>query len=197
MKSCIKFIAISLLFMVLTGCANLLPSTKVTIESPWKNYDNAKSDYGKIIPGVTTVEDLNKLGITPYQTPNIRILNITEIISVFLPTPAMKIENLDLGIQKCIESKDDCVAYRIEPSILESKRVGSFWLDMFSFKRDTISFGWEFRGLITIVNNVVTYKDPAGGRPAIRTEEIIKKPLGPLQELGSTVIQSLTPSLLR
>jgi hypothetical protein len=197
MKTCLNFLAISLLFIILTGCTNLLPSTKVTVFSPWQNYDSAKSDYEKIIPGITTVEDLNKLGITPYQTPNIRILNITEIISVFLPTPAMRIENLDLGIQKCIESKDNCVAYRIEPSILDSKRVGSFWLDMFSFKRDTISTGWEFRGLITIVDNVVTYKDPAGGRPSIRTEEVVKKPLGPLQEIGSTAIQSLTPSLLR
>lgn len=197
MKTYLNFLAIFLLVMTVTGCANLLPSSKVTVKSPWQDYNSAKSDYGKITPGLTTVEDLNKLGFTPYQTPNIRILNVTEIITVFMPTPAVRMESLDQGIQQCIGSKDQCVAYRIEPSILESKRIGSFWMDMFSFKRDTVSTGWEFRGLITIVDNVVTYKDPAGGRPAISTEEIIKKPLGPLQEIGGTAIQSLTPSLLR
>ena len=122
MKTCLNFLAIFLLVMIMTGCASLLPSSKVTIKSPWQDYDSAKSDYGKIIPATTTVEDLNKLGFTPYRVPNIRILNVTEIIAVFLPTPAIRIESLDRGIQKCIESKDRCVAYRIEPSILNSKK---------------------------------------------------------------------------
>jgi hypothetical protein len=196
MKTCLKFLTISLLFMIMTGCANLLPSTQVTVKSPWKDYDSAKSDYAKIIPGKTTLDELSKMGITPYHVANIRILNATEIISIFMPTPAIRIADLELGIQQCIKSKDDCVAYRIEPSLLESKRIGNFWLDMLSFKRDTVTTGWEFRGLITIVNDVVTYKDPAGGRPAIKTEEIQKKPLGPFQDIGG-VIQTMTPSLLK
>jgi hypothetical protein len=196
MKTYPNFLVIFLLVMILMGCANLLPSGKVTVKSPWQDYNSAKLDYEKITPGLTTVEELNKLGFTPYQVPNIRILNATEVITIFMPTPAIRIENLDRGIQKCIESKDQCVAYRIEPSLLESKRIGNFWLDLLSFKRDTVSTGWEFRGLITIVDNVVTYKDPAGGRPSISTEDIQKKPLGPLQDIGG-VIQGMTPSLLR
>jgi hypothetical protein len=42
--------------------------------------------------------------------------------------------------------------------------------------------------LITIVDDVVTYRDPAGGRPLVRTEEVVKKPLGPLQEIGGVII---------
>ena len=196
MKTCIYFLAIFLALLISTGCSSLLPSSKVTVKSPWKDYDSAKLDYEKIIPGTTTVAELNKLGFTPYDVPNIRILNATEIITVFMPTPAIKIETLDPGIQKCIESKDRCTAYKIEPSIVNSRRIGNFWLDLFSFKRETIASGWEFRGLITIVDNVVTYRDPAGGRPAISTEEIQKKPLGPLQDIGG-IIQGATPGLLR
>ena len=196
MKTLLNFLVIFMLLLIFTGCANLLPSSKVTVKSPWKDYDSAKLDYEKIIPGTTTVAELNKLGFTPYDVPNIRILNATEIITVFMPTPAIKIETLDPGIQKCIESKDRCTAYKIEPSIVNSRRIGNFWLDLFSFKRETIASGWEFRGLITIVDNVVTYRDPAGGRPAISTEEIQKKPLGPLQDIGG-IIQGATPGLLR
>ena len=196
MKTCFKFLAIFFLLLISMSCASLLPSSKVTVKSPWKDYDSAKLDYEKIIPGITTVAELNTLGFNPREVPNIRIMNATEIINMFMPTPSIKIENLDPGIQKCIESKDRCTAYKIEPSILESKRIGNFWLDLFSFKRDTVAFGWEFRGLITIVDNCVTYRDPAGGRPAISTEESQKKPLGPLQDIGG-IIQGATPSLLR
>lgn len=196
MKACHNFITISLLLMILTGRSSLLPTSKVTVKSPWKDYDSTKLEYEKIIPGETTVAELNKLGFSPYAVPNIRILNATEIITVFMPTPAIRIEDWDPGIQKCIKSKDRCTAYQILPSILDSKRIGNFWLDLFSFKRDTVATGWEFRGLITIVDSVVTYRDPVGGRPAISTEEIQKKPLGPLQDIGP-VIQGAAPNLLR
>ena len=196
MKTCANFLTIFIALLISVSCSSLLPSSKVTVKSPWKDYDNAKCDYEKIIPGTTTVEELKKMNFTPYGVPNIRIMNATEIVNVFMPTPSIKIENLDPGIQKCIESKDRCTAYKIEPSFLDSKRIGNFWLDLFSFKRATVASGWEFRGLITIVDNVVTYRDPAGGRPSIVTEEIHKRPLGPLQDIGS-VFQGATTGLLR
>jgi hypothetical protein len=196
MKICLNFLAFPLALLILMSCAKLLPSSKVMVKSPWKNFDDAKLDYEKINPGITTVAELNKLGFDPYQVPNIRIMNATDIINIFMPNPSIKIENLDPGIQKCIESKDRCTGYKIEPTLQESKRIGGFWSDLFGFKRDTVSSGWEFRGLITIVDNVVTYRDPPGGRPSISTEEIQKKPLGPLQDIGG-IIQGMTPSLLR
>jgi len=110
-------------------------------------------------------------------------MNATEVINIFMPTPSIKKEDLDPGIQKCIESKDRCTAYQLTPSMLDATRKGNFWLDLFSFKRETESTGWEFRGLIAIVNGVVTYRDPAGGRPLIHTEDVHKKPLGPFRIL--------------
>jgi hypothetical protein len=114
-------------------------------------------------------------------------MNVTEIIGVFLPNPSIKIEDLDPGIRKCIASKH-CTAYRIEPGVMNIKRVGNFWADLFTFKRHTINTGWEFRGLITIVDDVVTYRDPAGGRPMVKTEEFVNKPLGPVQEIGGAIV---------
>lgn len=196
MKTYLNFLVFSLAVLISMSCSSVLPSSKVMVKSPWKDYDSAKSDYERITPGVTTVEELKKIGFTPAEVPNIRIMNATEIINVFMPTPSITIENLNPGIQKCIESKDRCTAYRIEPSFLNSTRIGNVWLDLFSFKRTTVVSGWEFRGLITIVDNVVTYRDPAGGRPSISTEEIQNRPLGPLQDIGG-IIQGATPTLIR
>jgi hypothetical protein len=178
-------IILSLLFI---GCSNLLPSSKISIESPWQTFDGAKITYEKIVPGTTNVDDLKRFGFDPLLVPNIRIMTATEVINTFMPNPTIRKEDLDPGIQKCIEAKDRCVAYQVLPSILNVNRIGNFWADLFTFKRHTVNTGWEFRGLVTIVDNVVTYRDPAGGRPRIHTEQVDIKPLGPLQEAGGVII---------
>lgn len=187
MKAAFRISAILVSLFVLTGCARLLPTSKTTVISPWENYNSAKAEYERIIPGRTTVADLNKMNFNPYEVSNIRIMNVTDIITIFMPNPSIRIEDLEPGIRKCIEQRDRCTAYRIEPSVLDKTRVGNFWADLFTFKRHTIDTGWEFRGLITIVDDVVSYRDPAGGRPVVRAEEVVTKPLGPLQEIGGAI----------
>ena len=187
MKTCLKYLFIFVFLLIFADCANLLPSSKTTIKSPWEDFNTTKLEYEKIIPDKTTVDDLNKMSFNPYEVPNIRIMNVTEIIALFMPNPSIKKEDLDLGIQKCIKNKDLCTAYKIEPGVLNKARVGGFWADLFTLKRHTIDTGWEFRGLITIVDGVVTYRDPAGGRPLVKTEEVVRKPLGPLQEIGGAL----------
>ena len=191
MKKCPTSLVVFIFLLMYTGCSNLLPSSKVTVNSPWQDFNSAKQEYEKIVPETTTVDDLKKMSFNPYEIPNIRIMNVTEIIGVFMPNPSIKMEDLDPGIQKCIENRQRCTAYRIEPGILDKKRVGNFWADLFTFKRHTIDTGWEFRGLITIVDDVVTYRDPAGGRPLIRMEEVVNKPLGPAQEVGGVIISEV------
>jgi hypothetical protein len=192
MKTRFRLLVMGFLLLLFAGCSSLLPTSKTTIISPWQDFDSAKADYGKIIPGKTTIEELNQMGFNPYQVPNIRILNATDTINIFMQNPSMRIENQDPGVQKCFEVKAGCTSYRIEPSILDGKRIGNFWLDLFTFKRHTVSTGWEFRGLIIIVDNVVVYKDPEGGRPSIHTEDVQNKPLGPLQDAAVII-----PDLIR
>ena len=188
MKTYCKFFAIGFLSFLFAGCASLLPSSKVTVISPWEDFDSVRSDYGQIVPGQTTLEELYRMGFSPFVVPNIRILNATETINIFMQNPSMRIEDLDPGIQKCMKVKARCTSYRIEPSIINSKRIGNFWLDLFSFKRHTVVTGWEFRGLIVMADNIVVYKDPLGARPAVNTEEIVNKPLGPLQDFATEIV---------
>lgn len=196
MKKFMTILIVGMILLFTNGCRALLPSAEITVQSRWQDYSSAKKDYDKIIPEKTSMEDLVKMGFTPYQEPNIKILTATDVVNLFMPNPSIKIEDLDEGIQKCIKNREKCTAYRIEPSIIHSKRIGNFWLDLFTFKRDTISSGWEFRGLITIVDDLVTYRDPSAGRPSIKTEEIVKKPLGPLQEIGG-LLPGAAPGLWR
>jgi hypothetical protein len=188
METRLKYLVIFVFLLIFTGCESLLPSSKATVNSPWQDFDSAKLEYEKIIPEKTTVDDLKRMSFNPKEVPNIRILNATEVTVLFMPNPSIKIEDLDPGIQKCIQNKHRCTAYRIEPGVLNVDRIGNFWLDLFTFKRHTINSGWEFRGLITIVDDVVTYRDPPGGRPLVKTEEVVTKPLGPLQEIGGVIV---------
>lgn len=189
MKPSLRFLPIVL--FLFAGCTYLLPSRENIVHSHWNDFHGAKLDYEKIIPGVTTLDDLNRMNFNPYKVPNISIINTTEIINLFMPNPSIRLEDLDPGIQKCIKSRDRCMAVKIEPSVLNKKRVGNFWADLFSFKRQTVGTGWELRGLITVVDGIVTYRDPAGGKPLIRTEEIEIKPLGPAQDIGGSIINGV------
>lgn len=187
MKKLHILLSVSVLLLVCDGCARLLPSSKVTLISPWQDYEAANREYMKIIPEKTTLAELKELGFDPAQVPNIRIMSATEVVGVFVPNSSIEISSLAPGIQKCIHSKERCTAYKIEPAFKQTKRTGNFFMDMLTFKRIATTEGWEFLGLIAIVDDVVTYRDPAGGRPLIKSEETINKPLGPLQEIGGVL----------
>jgi hypothetical protein len=187
MKTVGKLLVMSLFCFLYAGCAFLLPTGKTTIISPWQDFDGAKAQYDKIIPEKTTAEELSSMGFNPHTVPNIRILNATDTINIFMQNPSMRIESLDPGIQKCAEARTRCTSYRIEPSVVKGKRIGNVFLDLLTFKRHTVSTGWEFRGLVILVDNVVVYKDSAGGRPLVSTEDIQIKPLGPLQDPVSII----------
>ncbi len=188
MKKLIDCLAILALFIGLLGCAAVLPSSKTTVTSPWQSFKDIEVIYEKIIPGKTTLEDLKQLGFDPFKTPNIKILTATDIINYFMSNPSIKKEDLDLGIQECINAKNRCQAYQIVPGDKKKKREGNFWLDVLRFKRQTKESGWEFKGLIIVIDNVVVYKEPLSGKPQVEEVSIEKKPLGPFQELGDWII---------
>jgi hypothetical protein len=189
MKVYFKLTIFIFLLLVLIGChKNLLPSSTITVKSPWEDFDGARVTYERIIPGTTTIANLKEFGFDPALVPNIRIMTSTEVINVFMPNPTIRKEDLDIGLQKCIDGRDRCIAYQILPGVTNSDRIGNFWLDLFAFKRHTVNTGWQFRGLITIVDGVVTYRDPSGGQPIIHTEQVDIKPLGPLQDVGGAIV---------
>jgi len=181
------FLLISALFIGLAGCAAVLPSSKTTVVSPWQNFKDIEMIYKKIVPG-TTVQELKQWGFDPYTSPNIKILNYRDIAVYFMPNASIQMSDLPEAVQLAIKAKDRSRAYLIQPSDRKKKRTGSFWLDTAKFKRLTNETGWQFQGLIIIVDDNVVYKTPVSGEPIINTKDEQKNPLGPFQELGDWII---------
>ncbi|MFZ5776250.1 MAG: hypothetical protein ACOY3Z_12275 [Thermodesulfobacteriota bacterium] len=179
-------LALLTLPLLLSGCSGLLPVAKITDQSPWDTFEQAKAAYDRIIPYKTTKEELDGLGFAPYQTPNIEILNYLAIINKFMPNTNITKEDLDAGLRHCLEAKNGCVAYEMKLRKLKNQRHGNLLLDMFKFRRETQQTGWQFTAFIVLVDKTVVYK-LWDGKPLIDSQTYRKNPLGPLQEPSELV----------
>lgn len=172
---------LTLVFCLLTGCSSMLPVAKTKDESPWDTFAQVKASFDLIIPNTTTRKDLQQLGFDPYQTSNVQILNYLAIIQKFMPNTNITIADLPLGLRKCVEAKDSCVAYDLKIQNVESQRQGNLFLDLLRFKRQAHQTGWRFSAFIVLVDDLVVYK-LWDGQPRIEGEVYRKNPLGPLLE---------------
>ncbi|MEW6002980.1 MAG: hypothetical protein AB1638_10095 [Nitrospirota bacterium] len=193
-ENLIFFSGIFVILLITLNCGSLLPSIKETPKARWKSFDEAKNTFEKIIPYQTKTEELHQLGFDPFLTPNLKISTYLDIIQLFMFNPFMfnpsiKKEELDDGIQACIDAKTKCTAYEIGLKNVSRARHGSVFLDLFNFKRRTKETGWEFKALIVIVDNIVVYK-LWGGKPIIDESREVKNPLGPLQNPSDLLIDT-------
>jgi len=166
----------------ISGCSTLLPSAKQYTESPWKSYEAVKNAFDKIVPGQTTLKDLETLGFGPGQTPNVELLNYLDIIQKFMPNQSIRIEDLDPAIQTCLKVKDLCSGLKISPEWIDNKRYGNLFLDLFNFERKTKISGWRFEALLVVIDDVVVYK-LSSGQPKVLRDENKRNPLGPIQDI--------------
>jgi hypothetical protein len=170
----------------LCACAGMLPAARQDVNTPWADFDSAKSSFDQIVPYSTDMETVRKLGFDPYKTANMQVLNQAQVVNAVLPSPLQERESIPKGIQDCMKVQQTCVGYLMEPSKIEQKRVGNFFLDFLNFKRNTLTTGWKFSALIVVINDKVVYKQWTG-QPRIETTDARTNPLGPLQSMGETM----------
>ncbi|MFZ3209784.1 MAG: hypothetical protein WA140_13290 [Geobacteraceae bacterium] len=182
-----KLLAMALLcaLFVLSACNALLPSAKESIRTPWASFDDARGAYDRVIPNVTTANQLKAIGFDLYSTPNVRRLNYVDIS---IATQSIKREELNNGFQVCIAAKDRCKGYEIEPRRVQNERYGNFWLDVLNFRRKTRETGWRFKALFVIVDDIVVDKLWSGA-PYIVQERDARNPLGPFQDVGGLIMR--------
>ncbi len=174
----------------LTGCASLLPTSKVEMKMPWQNYAEAKATFDRIVIRHTTIEELNAMAIHADVTPNIVSLNHTDLLRRLANVPLLDPAMLDDGLRACLVKRQKCTGLEIEQTHTERERIGSFWLDVLGFRQETSVTGWRFNAVIVLDENVVIYK-VWSGQPNVRKLEEERNPLGPLQGVGSALLRKL------
>ncbi|MBY0577636.1 MAG: hypothetical protein K2P57_01170 [Burkholderiales bacterium] len=170
---------------LLGSCSSMLPKAEVTTISPWHSFQEVQQVFDSIVPHKTTADDLRKLGLDPQTNPNITLLNYSDVLRRFIPSPSVDAHDLDAGVQECILAKSACEGYEIRQSTTRRIRYGNFWADFLNFRRKVDIAGWRFNGVILIRDKIVVYK-LTGGEPAIHEFEENRNPLGPFQGMGSS-----------
>lgn len=176
--------------LLLQGCSALLPRTKNEVISSWTGYDDAVKSLAAIAPYTATREDVHRLGLDPRTNAAITVLHFADLLQKFAAASLIKPEHVDPGIRDCLRAGKQCYGYTVSVKKLDRRRVGNFMLDMFNFKRETVTTGWSVEALLVFVDDKLVY-ELIGGQPTINEYEVKRNPLGPLQNVGEESAKSL------
>ena len=154
----------------------------------FRTYDEARAAIRALVPMQTQRSALSKMGADPGAYPNTKILTHPDIVRLLLPSAVLSRDDLDPGVLKCVLARDDCYGMEVAISRIERSRTGGFLADFTNFMRRTDTTGWRFNALILFVDDVVVYRT-WGGQPEVSETEINSNPLGPLQNIGPSLLQ--------
>lgn len=185
-------VVVSLLItLALVGCGGLglLPYRSDIQNGGFKSYTDVKQAYGAITAGATRASDLDQLGFDAARTPNVEVLSYLGVIERFMPRDSIRFDNLAPAVQSCIDARDRCTAYVFKPSRLHEERRGSIFLDIMGFQRTTVDTGWSAEVILLVQDGRVAYK-VMSGHPRIEDLHDSVQPLGPLQDIGGTMVKT-------
>lgn len=168
----------------LISACTVLPSTDNTSKSNWATYDEAHGAYTSVVLTKTTRKELQSMGFTPESTPNVRILNYVDVGNLF--GSAFRPEDLPLGVKQCFDAQDSCVGYVVAVRNVKNARNGNVAADLFGFRKNTLTTGFEFQATLVLVDGHVVYK-MWNGTPNVERTEKQTTPLGPMQNLSGII----------
>jgi hypothetical protein len=172
--------------LMTAGCSSMLPKSQS--QSPtFQTFDEARQAIESLVPKKSNVETLLEAGLTPAKQPNTLILTQADVVRRTVNGSVLSKEDLDPGILTCINARDACRGWEFNVARISKTRTGNFWADFVNFKRRTETTGWRFNALVLLVNDVVVYRG-WGGQPVVNEVEVNTNPLGPLQDMGPSVI---------
>ncbi len=181
-----RALALSTCMLFAAGCGSkLLPQAKLNTTA-FQTYDQVETAYNAVEPGKTTVADLSKIGFDVKTTPNIEVLSSVGVLER-LPEASRVSGTLPPQVQSCIDAQSHCIAYLFRSEHLESRHVGNTFLDLTGFERETVHSGWSAEVVLLIEDDRVVYK-LISGKPRIENTDHKVQPLGPLQNVGDSVV---------
>lgn len=169
-----------------SACSSMLPKAR-NESSLFKTFEQARDAIDGLVPMQSSANDLKKLGIDPVTQPNTSILTHADIVRRFVPSSLLKREDLDPGVIACLQARDACRGWEIPAARIQMARTGNFFTDFTNFSRRTETTGWRFNALILLVDDVVVYR-AWSGQPHVNEVEVKTNPLGPLQDMGPTIV---------
>jgi hypothetical protein len=184
-----RVVASLLVTLVLVGCGGLglLPRKADIKNTNFRSYAAVQAAYQTVSPGSTRVSDLDQIGFDAVQSPNVEVLSYLGVIERFMPRDSIKFDQLDPLVQSCIAAREGCSAYIFKPERIHEERTGNWFLDIFGFERESISYGWSAEVMLLVQNGRVVYK-VMDGKPRINNYHDSVQPLGPFQDLSNTVV---------
>jgi hypothetical protein len=175
-----------LLPLLLASCSHLLPRVQ-SESSPFTTFQEARAAIDALVPMKSTVSALVQMGVDPVKQPNTVILTHADIVRRFMSGNLLKREDLDPGMLACLDARDACRGWEINAERVLRARTGGFLADFTNFSRRTETTGWRFNALILMVNDLVVYR-AWGGQPSLQELEVRTNPLGPLQDIGPSLV---------
>ncbi len=163
------------------GCSFLLPTSREEPRVPWESYVQAKLAYDRIEVESTSLEELGRIGFDPDETPNVRSLDYLGLVRTLVPLGPLTVAELPASIQRCVAARETCRGVEIDLSVRKTKRLGFWFFDMFRFRRQVHTTGWDFGATVVFVDGIVVYKTWRGV-PEIDEYSDRIQPLGPLQD---------------
>ena len=170
----------------LGGCTSMLPQSR-TESTSFSSFEEVRDAFEKLEPMKTDKATLQANGFNPAAHPNTKLLTHSDVVRIFVPTALLERDDLDPGILACLEARDACHGLEFDAVKISRARVGNFFADFANFHRRTELTGWRFHGLILFVKELVVYRS-WGGQPRISEVETNDNPLGPLQDIGPSLL---------
>jgi hypothetical protein len=165
----------------------MLPQSS-TESTSFSSYEEVRAAFKKLEPMKSDKSKLQANGFNPAEHPNTKLLTHSDVVRLFVPSAMLTRDDLDPGIVVCLQARDDCHGLEVDAAKIFRVRTGNFFADFANFNRRTETTGWRFHGLILFVNDLVVYRS-WGGQPRVNEVEITKNPLGPLQDVGPSLLQ--------
>ena len=177
---------LGLLSLLTAACSSMLPVVH-NESSPFTSFDDARRAIDSLVPMKSDVETLTRMGIDPAKQANTTILTQADVVRRFVPSALLQREDLDPGVLVCLQARDECRGWEIQAAQITKARTGNFLADFTNFSRRSETTGWRFNALILLVRDRVVYR-AWGGQPKVSEIEINTNPLGPLQEMGPSLL---------
>jgi hypothetical protein len=172
--------------MLFAGCSSMLPQSR-TESTSFSSFEEVRAAFKKLEPMKSDKATLQANGFNPAEHPNTKLLTHSDVVRLFVPSAMLTRDDLDPGIVACLEARDDCHGLEVDAAKIYRVRTGNFFTDFANFHRRTETTGWRFHGLILFVNDLVVYRS-WGGQPQVNEVETSNNPLGPLQDVGPSLL---------